>query len=240
MPILLVREDREYLCELGEELQTDLGVLTVPEDAAPGDTIETHLGESFRVRQLRGQDLFHHFERSGAPMLPRDIGLVLGYTGIGTDDRVLDAGTGTGVLAAYLGRVGAQVVTYEQDAEFASIARENLSMAGVSDSVEVRSDDVTTALDELGGFDAVTLDLEAAPVVIERTPSLLRPGGVIACYTPFVESTREVVMAAREADLGGIETYETLQREMEFDSRGSRPTPTGVGHTGFLTVARYD
>lgn len=240
MPILLVHEDREYLCEVGGELQTDLGVVTIPEEVSPGEVLESHLGEPFTVRQLRGPDLFHHFERSGAPMLPRDIGLVLGYTGIGSQDRVLDAGTGTGVLAAYLGRVGAEVVTFEQDADFADIARENLRMAGVADVVEVRSADVTSQLEDLDAFDAVTLDLEAAPEVVERAPSLLRPGGIVACYTPFVESTREVVLAAREAGLTGITTYETLQREMEFDDRGSRPTTTGVGHTGYLTFARLD
>ncbi|MFB6176286.1 MAG: SAM-dependent methyltransferase, partial [Halobaculum sp.] len=55
--LLLVHDDpdsdREYLRAPGAELQTDLGVVEIPEDAEPGDTLETHLGEPFVVRRLR-------------------------------------------------------------------------------------------------------------------------------------------------------------------------------------------
>jgi len=236
--VLLVRDDREYLLERGERLETDLGILEVPEDAEPGETITTHLDEAFTVRELRGPDCFHHFERTGAPMMPRDVGLVLGHTGVATGDRVLDAGTGTGVLAAYTARAGADVVTYERDPDFAAVARENMALAGVADRVDVRAGDVTDDLDDLGGFDVLTLDTEDAAAVVERAPDLLVPGGFLAVYSPFVESTREVAAAAREAGLDGIETLETIQREMDFDDRGSRPSTAGVGHTGYLTFAR--
>jgi tRNA (adenine57-N1/adenine58-N1)-methyltransferase len=236
--LLFVREDREYLLAPGDTLETDLGVLDVPDDVESGDTVETHLGTAFTARRLRGPDLFHHLERTGAPMMPRDVGLVVGHTGIGTGDRVLDAGTGTGVLATSLGRIGATVVSYEQDPEFAETARENVRLAGVTDAVEVRTGDVTDALDDLGGFDVLTLDTADAPAVVDASPDLLVPGGFVAVYSPFVEHTREVVERAREAGLEGIRTLETIQREMQFDDRGSRPSTAGVGHTGYLTFAR--
>ena len=239
---LLVSGDREFLLSPGEEKGTDLGVLALPEDAEPGDVVETHLGEPFSVRGLRGPDLFDHMERTGAPMMPRDIGLVLGHTGASAGDRVLDAGTGTGVLAAHLGRVGASVTTYESNPEFADVARENMALAGVTNRVEVRTGDVTDDLDALADecepFDLLTLDTRDAPQVVKRAPSLLRAGGFLAVYTPFVEGTREAALAAREAELEGVETYETVQRRMDFDDRGSRPSTAGVGHTGYLTFAR--
>lgn len=238
--VLLVRDDREYLCRPGEELQTDLGVLTVPERPEPGEVVETHLGEAFRVRRMRGPDLFHHFQRTGAPMMPRDVGLVMGHLGIETGDRVLDAGTGTGVLAAYLGRIGADVVTYERNDEFADVARENVAMAELEDRVEVRTGDLIDDLGDLSGFDALTLDTEDAPEVVAEAPDLVVSGGAVAVYSPFVESSRDVVGAAREAGLVDVETYETIQREMDFDDRGSRPSTAGVGHTGYLTFGRVD
>jgi tRNA (adenine57-N1/adenine58-N1)-methyltransferase len=239
--ILLVRGDREYLRAPGEELQTDLGVLTVPEDVEPGQRLETHLGEEFVVREPRGPDLFDHFERTGAPMMPRDVGLVLGMTGAATDDRVLDAGTGTGVLAAYLGRIGATVRTYEQDPDFVDVARENMRLAGVADRVDVRTGDVTEALDTLAdgpGFDLLTLDTADASTVVRRAPDLLVSGGFVVVYSPFVEGTRDAVEAAEAVDLTDVTTHETIQRRMQFDERGSRPDTRGVGHTGYLTVAR--
>lgn len=242
MTVLLTREDREYLLAPGDTMETDLGILEVPEDVAPGDVVETHLGEEFAVRALRGPDLFEHFERTGAPMMPRDVGLVQGHTGAADGDRVLDAGTGTGVLAAYLGRAGCSVTTYEQNPEFADVARENMRLAGVDDRVDVRTGDISEEdlLAELveTPFDVLTLDTGDAPIVVARADDLLVRGGFLAVYSPFVEHTREVVEAAREAGLSGIETFETIQRRMDFDDRGSRPSTAGVGHTGYLTFAR--
>ena len=238
--MLLVRGDREFLVAPGEELHTDLGVVEAPEDPEPGEVVETHLGEPFTVRELRGPDLFNHLERTGAPMMPKDVGLVVGFTGASRTDRVLDAGTGTGVLAAYLGRLGADVVTYERDAEFADVARENMELAGVADTVDVRTGDLTEHLDELSGFDVLTLDTQNAPEIVAEAEDLLVSGGYVAVYSPFVESAKETADAAREAGLSGVETTETIQREMDFDDRGSRPSTAGVGHTGYLTVARNE
>ncbi|GAB3685136.1 tRNA (adenine-N1)-methyltransferase [Salinarchaeum chitinilyticum] len=252
MHVLLVRDGREYLLAPGETLETDLGVLEVPEDPTSGETIETHIGEPFTVRRPRLPDFFDHFERTGAPMMPRDAGLVLGETGAGAGDRVLDAGTGTGVLAAYLANAGADVLTYERDEEFAENARENFERADLADRVEVRTGDLTEEIDELiadasvadiddaeaDPFDVLTLDTEDAPAVVERAPDLLVDGGALAVYSPFVEATREVVQAARAADLREIRARETIQRDLDVDERGTRPSTRGVGHTGYLVFAR--
>jgi tRNA (adenine57-N1/adenine58-N1)-methyltransferase len=135
-------------------------------------------------------------------------------------------------------------VTYEVDPEFAEVARDNAATAGVADRVDVRTGDVCDvvedpdARDELGPVDVVTLDTADAPEVVPSVPDLLVPGGFLAVYAPFVEQSRAVAEAAREAGLADVRTVETIQREMDFDDRGSRPSTAGVGHTGFLTFAR--
>ena len=240
-PVLVVHENREHLVRPGEEFGSDLGVLEVPTDVEPGTTLETHLGTPFRVRKLRGPDLFHHFERTGAPMVPRDIGLVIAETGVSTDDRILDTGTGTGVLAASMARCGASITTYERDAEFADVARENMAIGGVADDVDVRTGDLRDDLEALregSGFDVLTLDTGDAPDIVPHAPALLVDGGFLAVYSPFVETARETAMAARKAGLGDVVVRETIQREMSFGDRGSRPSTAPVGHTGYLLIAR--
>ena len=247
--VLLVRGSREFLLTPGETQETDLGILELPADVEPGSVVETHLGEQFEVRRLRGPDLFDHLERTGAPMMPRDIGLVIGHTGVASGDRALDAGTGTGVLAAYLGRLGVEVTTYEREPAFAEVARANMDTAGVADLVEVRTGDLLGEIgssgdelseDPLGTkFDLLTLDTGDAPQIVERADELLVPGGFLAVYSPFVESARACVEAARSSELAEIETMETIQRRMDFDERGSRPSTAGVGHTGYLVFARF-
>jgi tRNA (adenine57-N1/adenine58-N1)-methyltransferase len=239
--MLAVHTEREFLLAPGEEQGTDIGGLEIPADATPGDVVETHLGEPFTLRALRGPDLFDHMTRTGAPMMPSDIGLVLGHTGVSREDRILDAGTGTGVLAVYMGRTGASVTTYEADPEFADVARENVKMAGVSDHVTVHAGDITDQLNDLGRgepFDVLTLDTQDAPAVVARAPELLSPGGYVTVYSPFVEGAKDAALAAHEAGLVAVETLETIQRRMDFDDRGSRPSTAGVGHTGYLMFAR--
>ena len=53
---LLVHGDREYVRRPGDELQTDLGVLDVPEDVSHGDELETHIGEPFTVPRETSSD----------------------------------------------------------------------------------------------------------------------------------------------------------------------------------------
>jgi tRNA (adenine57-N1/adenine58-N1)-methyltransferase len=120
------------------------------------------------------------------------------------------------------------------------VARENMALADVGDRVDVIAGDVTDMLDEFGALDLVTLDTGDAPAVVERAPDLLDAGGFVAVYSPFVEHGRAAVEAARAAGLSEIETVETIQREMDFDDRGSRPSTAGVGHTGYLTVVRNE
>ena len=86
-------------------------------------------------------------------------------------------------------------------------------------------------------LDLLTLDTADAPAVVEHAPDLLVSGGFVAVYSPFVESAREVVETLAAVGMDA-ETYETIQREMDFDERGTRPSTAGVGHTGYLVFAR--
>lgn len=237
MFVRLIHGNRTYVREPGDRLETDLGVLEIPPNVAVGDELETHLGEVFAVRSLRLPDWFEHFERTGAPMLPRDVGLVLGETGVGGTDRVLDIGTGTGVLAAAMGNAGATVETVERDADAAGVARENMEMAGVESNVTVHTGDGLDILGTIDPVDVITLDTGDAAEITKHAPDVLRPGGMVTAYSPFVEDAREVVEAARET-LTEVECVETIQRTLDVDDRGTRPSTKPVGHTGYLTVAR--
>lgn len=237
MTLLLTREHREYLVSPGQRLETDLGIVDVPETAESGDTIESHLGEPFHVVDPRPTDLFDHLDRAGAPMLPRDIGLIVGMAGLDGSDHVLDIGSGTGILAITLGRLGIDVTTVEYRSDIATTAKANVATAGVDDCVSVIVADGTELVVKTR-FDALTLDTGDAPAIIERAPELLAPGGVVAAYAPFVETARQNEESAREVGLTAVETVETIQRRMEFDDRGSRPTTGPVGHSGYFTFAR--
>src|SRR5512136_1125799 len=145
--ILLVGRERTYFIRSGTgQFSTDRGIINLDEvaDASPGELITSHSGYEFRILVPRAHDFFEYARRTGAPMLPRDIGLVIAYTGMNRTDRVLDAGTGTGIAAIYFGGIVQEVVTYEIREDFARIAEANIQDAGL-ETVEVVAGDVLQA-----------------------------------------------------------------------------------------------
>jgi len=233
--VILFGQGREYWVRAGtgtfstDKGQVDLAKLIGME---PGDTITSHTGSSFVIRNPRPTDFFAHAKRSGAPMLPKDIGLVIAYTGMNRSDTVLDAGTGSGIAAIFFGGVAGTVKSYEAREEFAALARKNIEEAKLT-NVEVIAADVLTAT---GTFDVVHLDLQVQPEHIAHAHMLLKPGGYLACYTPFLEQMAIVVDAA-SALFAEVHSHELIEREMTRSKRGTRPS-TSVCHSGYVTIAR--
>ena len=136
--VLLVGEGREFFVKAGPgNLGTDKGQvdLSVIVGKSGGDLVTTHSGAEFTIRIPRPTDFFTYGKRSGAPMLPKDIGLVIAYTGMNHNDDVLDAGTGSGIAAIYFGGIARSVKTYEIRPEFSALALKNITEAKL-DNVE--------------------------------------------------------------------------------------------------------
>lgn len=233
--VLLSGSARKYFVRAGiGELSTDVGVLDLSElvGAAPGTTVVTHKGTEFTLLVPRPTDFFERAKRTGAPMLPKDIGQVIGYTGMNRRDVVLDAGAGSGITAIYFGGVAASVTTYEIRPDFARIAESNIRDAGLS-NVEVIAGDVLLST---GEFDIVNLDMLIEQSHVIHAYSVLRPGGYLACYTPFIEHMSRVLDSATGL-FSEVHAMECIEREMTRSQRGTRPS-TRVCHSGYVTIAR--
>ena len=104
--------------------------------------------------------------------------------------RVMDVGTGTGILGIAAAKLGAgKVVCVDIDKQAVDIAGENVRMNGVEDNVEVVHRDVETIHDT---FDLIVANL-TAKMLIKLRPhiiSLLRKGGVIV-MSGIIEQNRE-------------------------------------------------
>lgn len=239
--VLLRAEGREYFAVAGDEkpMHTDLGIVDLKLLAGRewGETISSHKGIGFTAVRPRAPDLFRHMKRTGAPVMPKDIGAIIAYTGLCPTDVVLDAGTGSGVLAAYLGTIASKVITCEASEQFAANARKNMERAGLR-NVEVRHADILQEMEKLEGpFDVITLDLQDAAQAVPGAKRLLRVGGFLATYSPFFEQASAVRAAVEAEGFQEIITITVNEHEMEYSKRGTRPS-TRVGHTGFITIAR--
>ena len=87
-------------------------------------------------------------------MKPVIEGRVLQALAIDPGQRVLEIGTGSGFLAACLAELGADVLSVEQHADLAAMARENLARAGLS-RVRIEIADVLTQFATKDTFDCV-------------------------------------------------------------------------------------
>ncbi len=232
---------KEYFVKPYGEMHTDLGIIRLDELRSKnfGDKISSHLGAEFVIQKPRAPDFFIHAKRSGAPMMPKDIGVIISNTGLCSSDHVLDAGTGSGILAIYLGEIARKVVTYEVREEFIEIARNNIALTGLS-NIECRHGDIIEEISKLDEkFDVITLDTIAAARVIPYVPDVIFPGGFLVTYSPFLEQAKEIREAIGKTNFIEVSTIETLEREISFTDRGTRPATARVGHTGYITIARY-
>ena len=233
--VILSGRGKVYFARAGEgSLGTDLGMvdLSLLTGKMPGDVIKTRPGKELVIRLPRATDFFEQAKRSGAPMLPRDIGLVIGLTGMNKNDHVLDAGTGSGVAAVFFAGVAGKVTTCERREEFFRIAEESIRETGLS-NIEVVNRDV---LEMDGQYDIVHLDLGITKEHVIHAFSLIRPGGYLVCYTPFFEQMG-IVFDTASGLFSEVAAHESIMREMDRSDRGTRPS-TKVCHSGYLTVAR--
>lgn len=233
--VLLAGNGRTYFVQAGSgRLGTDLGEIDLSTIVGleAGGQVATHLGHRFAVLRPRPTDFFTHASRSGAPMLPRDIGMVMGLVGLNRHDSVLDAGTGSGITAIFLGSVASSVMTYEKNPHFAAIAERNIREAGLENTRVVCGD----VLEAEGTFDLVHLDMRIGREHVIHAQKLLKQGGYLACYTPFLEQTF-LVMEEASSLFREVETHESIDRELTRSPRGTRPS-TRVCHTGYITIAR--
>ncbi len=233
--VLLVGEGREFWVKAGPgKLGTDKGQIELESivGKSGGDIITTHSGAEFTIRIPRPTDFFAYGKRSGAPMLPKDIGLVIAYTGMNHHDDVLDAGTGSGIAAIFFGGVAKTVKTYEVRPEFSTLAMKNITESKLTNVEAVAADFLAAE----GRYDVVHLDLQIQPEHVRHAFTLLRSGGYLACYTPFLEQMAIVVDEATPL-FREVHTHELIEREMTRSKRGTRPS-TSVSHSGYVTIAR--
>jgi tRNA (adenine57-N1/adenine58-N1)-methyltransferase len=171
---------------------------------------------------------------------PKDISLIIMYSGIGPGSRVVEAGTGTGALtsaiAHYIQPTG-RVYSYELRQEFQNNAKRNLGRVGLLDYVELKEGDITERIEEKD-LDAVFLDMATPWLVVPHAYTALKGSGMLVSFSPTIDQVVKVVEVSTEYGFVGVETSETLIRFMQVERGKTRPQTVMTGHTGYLTFAR--
>lgn len=240
--VLLVSKDSSYLVEVSEkELHTKDGVFKLKElkKKELGDEIKTHLGKKFRIVKPSIIDILEkRLKRMPQIIMPKDLGLILAYTGISPGSLVVDAGSGSGFLAIFLANYvkPGKVVTYEINKKFVRIAKENIKSSGLSDFIRLKQKDITKGISEKN-VDLVCLDMKNAEKVVKHAYKALKAGGYLVVYSPYIEQVKKVVKEVEKRNFSGIKIIENIVREWQLE-KNLRPKTLGIMHTGFLIFAR--
>ena len=186
---------------------------------------------------MRFPDILRRLKRGPQVMLPKDIGLILAFTGVGRKSLAVDAGAGSGWLAVSLGNVCKKVVSYERRDDFAQMAEDNVKRAGLERYVKIKRKDIFEGIEEKE-LDLVTLDMADSDKVLAHAYGALKVGGMAVGYLPHAEQVQRFVKAAREAGFKEDFTLECMIREMLVREAGFRPDTTGLWHTAYLVFAK--
>lgn len=170
----------------------------------------------------------------------KDAGLILGFTGVSSGWKVLEAGSGSGALTMHLANAvkpSGKVYSLDLRKEHQSIAKENIANAGLMEFVEFREADVTKKLD-LKELDLIVFDFPEPWKALKNAEKCLREGGFLVCYVPSFEQLKETYLELQKHKFVRLKAVECFLREFQVTERATRPENVGLMHTGYLLFAR--
>jgi len=187
---------------------------------------------------FRFPPLLRKLKRGGpAVTLHKDAGIVIGYTGIGKDSRVVELGSGSGFMTVQLANIAKSVVTYEKREEFHELAKSNVERAGLK-NVEFKFRDVFSGIDEKDGSqDLVFMDIPDPDKMVDEAYAALKKGGYMASHCLQSEQAKALHLAA-EKRFSETFTLECMVREYEAREFGFRPRHFGMVYSAYLVFAR--
>jgi len=228
--------------EEGKTFHTHKGYIKLDELIGKefGVAFKSSLGILFTALKPTLEDYIMKSSRKTQITYPKDIALIVMFSGIGPGSRVVESGTGTGALTTALAhyvKPNGKVYTYEYREEFQKNAEKNLRRTNLLEFVELKSGDITTGIEECD-LDAVVLDLAVPWLVVSHAYEALKPSGTIVSFSPTIDQVVKTVEALKENNFVFIETVECMMRAMQVERGKTRPHTMMTGHTGYITHAR--
>jgi len=242
--LLYLNQKRTYLVkvEKGKSFHTHKGFIQL--DALIGKEYGTRtpssMGVEFVTLKPTLRDYIFKMLRRTQITYPKDIALIVMFSGVGPGSRVVEAGTGTGALTSALAfyvKPTGRVYSYEIRREFIETALKNLERAGVSEYVDVKNKDMTQGIDQ-EDVDAVVLDMATPWLVVPHAYSALKGSGTLVSFSPTIDQVVKTVEALTENEFVDVQTVECITRRMQTERGKTRPETLMTGHTGYITHAR--
>lgn len=231
--ILIDDKGNKYYWSSGD-LHTSLGKVKEA-DIKKGEKVASHLGKEFLVLDATFLDKTERIERGPAVISRKDIGNIIVTTGINKDSKIVDIGTGSGMLALYLANISSSVTSYEKNKQFYETAKKNAEKLDIK--ITIKNRDALEGIDEKD-LDVITIDLKEPWLFLPYAAKAIKSGGFCVAYVPHIHQVQELYKEAIKHQFYVAKVSETIEREWVIDELKSRPQSTGILHTGFLAFLR--
>ena len=185
-------------------------------------------------------DLMTHLKRGTQIIYPKDAAYLVHRLNLRAGSRVIEAGTGSGVLTTALAWSVApmgRVYTYEVRPETHQLARRNLERVGLLPYVEMSLGSIDEGFRQTG-VDALFLDVREPWRFLDAVRDALKPGGFFAGLIPTTNQVSDLIMGLEANSFGEVAVEELLLRAYKPVPDRLRPDDTMIGHTGYLVFAR--
>ena len=154
---------------------------------------------------------------------PYIVALTIYAAGIGTGDKVLEVGAGSGYAAAVIGQIAGKVIAIERHHELVELARKRMERLGY-DNVQIVEGDGTLGWPEEAPFDAIVAAASGSHVP-QSWITQLKPGGRIVMPIGEPHAVQSLIKVTKEEDgtfsredLGGVRFVPLIGQEGFRDS----------------------
>ncbi len=229
---VVLSQDEKYVVDESKDFHSEHGVLS-SKDMMQDGRIESSKGKKFTVAKPLFFDIWRKMKRGPQMPLPKDIGAIIAYTGIGKDSVIVDAGAGSGGIALFLAHLVKHVYTYDVREDHCTIVRKNAEFLCIT-NITITCKDITLGIAEKD-VDLFTLDVPEPWNCVEALKSV-RLGGFVVSYSPQLTQTQKFIQVLSD-DFIVERTIELMEREWKISPTILKPSSEGL-HSGFLTFIR--
>jgi len=227
-----------------ESLHTHIGVIKHSDAIGKeyGSRVMTNKDKYVYLLKPTMYDYVMKIQHGTQIVYPKDIGYIIARAGIGSGQKILEIGTGSGSLTSFVASVvkpRGHVYTFDVDENFMKIAEKNIKKAGVSKYITQHNLDLKTAKKmPLKDIDVALIDLGDPWTVIPQVRQMLKGSGSIFAICPTMNQLEKLTMALVENEFTDIESTEHILRTIEAREGKTRHSFQGIGHTTYLCFAR--
>lgn len=205
-----------------------------------GVSLKSNKGVKFYALKPTTYDFIMKAKRKTQIVYPKDLGYIGIRLGIQSGMKVIEAGTGSGVLTCYLANLvkpDGHIYSYEIRKEFIEVAKQNIEAMGLSEYITIKNKDAKDGID-VKYADAGVIDVGDPWTLVKPFKESLKAGASICVICPTVNQVDKLIPKLKDEGFVDIDCLEIMLRKWEARQGMLRPATRMIAHTAYLTFAR--